>query len=59
VRTCAVDAGEVGTTDYGISDEQKHELVVSGERAAKAFLDGFDLDDYMNSFGQKLAPPSS
>jgi NTE family protein len=57
VRTCAVDAGQVGTTDYGISDEQKHELVVSGERAAKQFLDGFDLDDYMNSFGQKLAPP--
>jgi NTE family protein len=58
VRTCAVDAGQVGTTDYGISDEQKHELVVSGERAARAFLDGFDLEDYINSFGQKLVAPT-
>jgi NTE family protein len=58
VRTCAVDAGQVGTTDYGISDEQKHELVVSGERAARDFLDGFDLENYINSFGQKLVAPT-
>ena len=54
VRTCAVDAGNVGTTDFDLSAEARKMLVDSGRRAARDFLASFDIDDYFNTFGRKL-----
>ncbi len=55
VRTCSISAGDVGTTEFDLSKERQAGLVVSGEGAARKFLDEFELTDYMNTFGQKLA----
>jgi len=54
VRTCAVDAGSVGTTDFDLSADARRMLVESGRRAARDFLAGFDVDEYFNTFGRKL-----
>ena len=56
VRTIAVDAGDVGTTEFDLSREKQEMLVANGVRAATAFLDQFDLDTYMNTFHQTFAP---
>ncbi len=55
VRTCAVDAGDVGTTDFDLPTEKRALLIHGGRRAARAFVDGFSLDEYRNSFGRPLA----
>jgi NTE family protein len=57
VRTCRVPAGDVGTTEFDLSDERKRLLVEGGRRAAEQFLDGFDLDEYRNTYGRQLAVP--
>jgi NTE family protein len=56
VRTVVVDAGDVGTTDFNLSDVKKQMLVQNGQTAARTFLDQFDLSKYFNTFGQGLAP---
>jgi NTE family protein len=56
VRTLAVDAGDVGTTEFDLSREKQEMLVANGIRAATAFLDQFDLGAYMNTFHRKLEP---
>ncbi len=56
VRTCPVDAGEIGTTDFELTADQQSWLIASGRKAAGTFLDGFKLEDYFNTFGRKLAP---
>jgi NTE family protein len=55
VRTCAVDAGNVGTTDFDLLPAQKADLINGGRRAAGSFLSKFNLEDYRNSFGRGLA----
>jgi len=55
VRTCAVDAGNVGTTDFDLLPPQKADLINGGRRAAAAFLSKFSLDEYRNSFGRGLS----
>jgi NTE family protein len=50
VRTVAVDAGNVGTTDFNISVENQQMLLQNGRDAAKRFLDRFDLADYENTY---------
>jgi NTE family protein len=57
VRTLAVDAGTVGTTDFDLSDDLKKMLVDNGRTAAREFLDGFDLSQYMNTFHRTLDVP--
>ena len=54
VRTCTVDAGTVGTTDFDLSAPRRADLINGGRRAAASFLDTFSLDDYRNSFGRAL-----
>lgn len=54
VRTCPVDAGTVGTTDFDLSATKKADLINGGRRAAGAFLMSFNLEDYRNSFGRAL-----
>jgi NTE family protein len=55
VRTIAVDAGDVGTTEFDLSEAKQQELIENGRRAAKEFLDGFRLEDYMNTYHAGLA----
>jgi NTE family protein len=55
VRTLAVDAGDVGTTEFDLSEAKQEELIENGRKAAKAFLDDFRLEDYMNTYHATLA----
>ncbi len=54
VRTLAIDAADVATTQFDLSPEKQELLVENGRRAAKAFLDGFRLEDYLNTFHARL-----
>src|SRR5919201_1991886 len=55
VRTVAVDAADVGTTDFGLDDRTKDMLVENGREAARKFLDWFNPGDYINTY--HAAPP--
>ena len=55
VRTCTIDAGTVGTTDFTMSDDQKKFLIKSGRDGATAFIKTFKRSAYMNTFGRPLA----
>jgi len=55
VRTLAVDADDVGTTDFNLSQEKQELLVHNGREAAKAFLDAFSLEQYENTYHAGLA----
>jgi len=61
VRTCPVDAGTVGTTDFALPDAGRAALIAGGRQAAKAFLDAFEPAEYRNTFGRplSLAPTSA
>jgi NTE family protein len=58
VRTCALDADGIGTTDFTLTAEQKQTLVDLGREGARAFLSGFDVSSYVNSYGHGLADPA-
>jgi NTE family protein len=53
--TLAVDADDVGTTDFNLSKEKQELLVHNGRVAAKAFLDDFSLEQYENTYHAGLA----
>jgi NTE family protein len=55
VRSFSIDAGSVGTTDFGITREQQDWLVTSGRTCAAEFLDRFRPEDYVNTYGHGLA----
>lgn len=57
VRTCQLDAGRIGTTDFTLTKEQKTTLVDHGRAGARTFLAGFATSAYVNSFGQGLIDP--
>lgn len=59
VRTFPISAGEVGTTDFKLSDEQKQKLLASGREAVSKFLLDWDRAQYVNTYGRSLAPPPS
>jgi NTE family protein len=54
VRTCAISTGNIGTTDFDLTEQQKLWLLNSGKEAAHAFLDEWDPSQYVNSHGRKL-----
>jgi NTE family protein len=54
VRTCAISAGDIATTEFDLTETQKQWLVSSGQEAARAFLDQWDPSQYVNSSGRKL-----
>jgi NTE family protein len=56
VRTLAVDAADVATTEFNLSPERQELLIRNGREAAKDFLDAFELEDYMNTYHAALAP---
>jgi predicted acylesterase/phospholipase RssA len=49
VRTVAVNAGDVGTTDFDLDEKTKNMLVDNGRLAARNFLDNFDPVQYTNT----------
>jgi NTE family protein len=55
VRTLAVDADDVGTTEFDLSQAKQELLVANGREAAKAFLDDFSLEQYENTYHAGLA----
>jgi NTE family protein len=55
VRTCAIPTGDVGTTEFKLSDERRQGLLEGGEKAASTFLATFDPAKYVNTFGKSLA----
>jgi NTE family protein len=59
VRTVTVDAGDVATTEFDLSTEKQDMLIDNGRKAAREFLDQFQLDDYMNTFHAPLVPESA
>lgn len=59
VRTCAVSAGQIGTTDFDLTPEQQDWLVASGRDAARRFLAQFDRAAYRNTYGMTLAPAAT
>lgn len=58
VRTVAVDAGNVGTTQFNLSADDQAMLIRNGREAAKRFLDRFDLTAYSNTFGSRFVAPT-
>lgn len=54
VRTCTISAGTIGTTDFQLKPKQKQWLLDSGRAGAKAFLDTYRDEDYMNTYGKTL-----
>ena len=54
VRTCRISSGKVGTTDFALSEAQKHWLLSSGEEGARAFLQKWKPSEYVNAHGLKL-----
>jgi len=55
VRTCAISAGDIATTEFDLTEAQKQWLVNSGQEAARAFLNQWDPSEYVNSSGRKLS----
>jgi hypothetical protein len=55
VRTCTVNAGDIGTTDFNLTEAQKQQLLSNGREAATNFLDSFDPGKYRNTYGRPLA----
>jgi NTE family protein len=56
VRTCPVDAGDVGTTDFHLSESQEQGLIDGGRSDGERFLDQFQTSSYVNTYGHPLAP---
>ncbi len=55
VRTCAISAGTIGTTEFRLDAEQRQWLLNSGEQAARTFLAGWRPTEYVNGYGRRLA----
>ena len=58
VRTVAVNAGNVGTTQFNLSTDDQEMLIQNGRDAAKRFLERFDLTAYSNTFGSRFVAPA-
>ncbi len=54
VRTIAISAGDVGTTDFDLDAEAQGELIANGREAVREYLRTFDPDTYVNTFGASL-----
>jgi NTE family protein len=54
VRSFAVDADDVATTEFKLSPEKRERLLANGRTAAREFLERFRLEDYMNTFHARL-----
>ena len=55
VRTVAVDAGNIGTTQFNLTADDQAMLLKNGRDAATRFLERFDLAGYQNTFHLRFA----
>jgi NTE family protein len=55
VRTVAVDAGDIATTQFNLSEADQQMLLQHGRDAATRFLELFDLADYENTYHRSFA----
>lgn len=55
VRTVAVDAGNIATTQFNLSADDQAMLLKNGRDAANRFLERFDLAGYENTFHLRFA----
>jgi NTE family protein len=56
VRTVAVDAGTIGTTQFNLTADDQAMLLKNGRDAANRFLERFDLAGYENTFHLRFGP---
>jgi NTE family protein len=54
VRTCAISAGTIATTQFDLGEPEKQWLLNSGKTKAAEFLDAWSPESYLNSDGRKL-----
>lgn len=54
VRTCSIDAGHIGTTDFAMTPADKQWLLDSGAKGVKDFLKTYTPTRYMNTYGNTL-----
>jgi len=54
VRSIAVDAGTIATTQFNLTEADQDLLINNGRSAANAFLAKFTLADYENTYGRKF-----
>ena len=54
VRSIAVDAGTIATTQFNLTTADQDLLINNGRAAANAFLAKFTLADYENTYGRKF-----
>jgi hypothetical protein len=54
VRTIAVDAGNVATTQFNLTQADQDMLIDNGKAATAAFLSTFTLEGYENTYGRKF-----
>jgi NTE family protein len=54
VRSIAVDAGTIATTQFNLTQADQDLLINNGRSAANAFLAKFTLADYENTYGRKF-----
>ncbi len=57
VRTCAINAGDISTTDFNLTPDQANWLLNSGRSTGDAFLDSWNPDHYINQHGRHLRAP--
>jgi len=55
VRTCAISALDIGTTQFNLGPADKDRLLQSGKNAAGEFLKAWDPAQYANQYGRGLA----
>ena len=60
VRSIAVDAGTIATTQFNLTTADQDLLINNGRAAVDAFLATFTLADYENTYGRKFGdtPPT-
>lgn len=49
-RTISISSVGVGSTDFGVTEEQKAALLESGRSAARQFLSAFDFEEYKRAW---------
>jgi NTE family protein len=59
VRTCQIETPNTAATDFSLGALEQQRLVEAGREAARTFLDDFQIDGYVNTFGRRLAPALS
>lgn len=58
LRTIAVNAGTIATTQFTLSGPEQDLLLTNGKKAVNHYLAHFNPADYMNTYGQQINLPT-